>query len=89
MTEDWLNRDFLVFEATDRAIPAYTTFLHPQTLVGHVRAENEDAAALVAAGVTGRIDRRYAVVEVTMIDLPADGTDVIKSTDDTTPRGAR
>lgn len=65
---DWRQRDFLVFEATAEPVPAYTGFFTAHTCIGHVRAEDELAAATVVAGVTGRV-RKYAVVEVTMVDL--------------------
>lgn len=65
---DWTQRDFLVFEATGEPVPAYTCFFTEHRCIGHVRAEDEVAAAKVVAGVTGRV-RRYAVLEVTMVDL--------------------
>jgi hypothetical protein len=68
--DDWTQRDFLVFEATGEPVPAYTCFFTEHTCVGHVRAEDEVGAAKVAAGVTGRV-RKYAVIEVAMVDLGA------------------
>lgn len=68
---EWLQRDYLVFEDTGTSTPAYTCFLAEHTLIGHVRAEDELAAAKVAAGVTGRV-RKYAVLEVAIVDLTAD-----------------
>lgn len=65
---DWTKRDFLVFEATGEPVPAYTCFFTEHTCIGHVRAEDEVAAAKVVAGATGRVGK-YAVLEVTMVDL--------------------
>lgn len=65
---DWTQRDFLVFEATGKPVPAYTCFFTEHTCIGHVRAADEVAAAKVIAGVTERVGR-YAVLEVTMVDL--------------------
>jgi hypothetical protein len=65
---DWEQRDFLVFEATGEPVPAYTCFFTAHSCIGHVRAADEVAAAKVVAGVTGRV-RKYAVVEVAMVDL--------------------
>jgi hypothetical protein len=65
---DWERRDFLVFEATGEPEPAYTCFFTEHRCVGHVRAEDEVAAAKAVAGVTGRV-RRYVVIEATMVDL--------------------
>jgi hypothetical protein len=75
---DWTQRDFLVFEATGDPVPAYTCFFTEHTCVGHVRAEDEVAAARVVAGVTERVGT-YAVLEVTMVDLAGDplGRDVV------------
>lgn len=83
---NWWHRDFLVFEATADPIPAYTTFLTGHTLVGQVRAENEVAAAKVVAGATGRVGK-YAVIEVAIVDLAADGVDVVAVVDGMGPRG--
>lgn len=83
---DWLRSDFLVFIDTGKTVPAYTTFLAEHELVGHVRAEGPVEAATVAAGVTGRV-RKYAVLEVSIIDLGADGVDVVAVVDETGPRG--
>jgi hypothetical protein len=85
---DWTLRDYLVFEATGDPVPAYTCFFTEHTLVGHVRAEDEVAAAQVVAGVTGRVCR-YAVVEVTTVDLAApapNGGDVVTDVADTPHR---
>ena len=68
---DWMQRDYLVFEATGEPVPAYTCFFTEHTCVGHVRADDEVAACKVVAGVTGRVSR-YAVLEVTVVDLGAD-----------------
>jgi hypothetical protein len=65
---DWTRRDFLVFEAIGEPEAAYTCFFTEHRCIGHVRAEDEVAAAKVVAGVTGRV-RRYAVIEATMVDL--------------------
>ena len=65
---DWTRRDFLVFEATAEPVAAYTCFFTEHRCVGHVRAEDEVAAAKAVAGATGRL-RTYAVVEATMVDL--------------------
>jgi len=65
---DWSQRDFLVFEATGDPVAAYTCFFTEHRCIGHVRAEDEVGAAKAVAGVTGRV-RKYAVVEVTMVDL--------------------
>lgn len=65
---DWTKRDFLVFEATSEPVPAYTCFFTEHSCIGHVRADDEVAAAKAVAGATGRV-RRYAVVEATMVDL--------------------
>lgn len=65
---DWAKRDFLVFEASGEPVPAYTCFFTAHSCIGHVRAEDEVAAAKVVAGVTERVGR-YAVVEVTMVDF--------------------
>jgi hypothetical protein len=67
---DWTHRDYLVFEATGDPVPAYTCFFTEHTCIGHVRAEDEVAACMVVAGVTGRL-RKYAVLEVTVVDLAA------------------
>jgi hypothetical protein len=67
---DWTHRDYLVFEATGDPEPAYTCFFTEHTCIGHVRAEDEVAACKVIAGVTGRL-RKYAVLEVTVVDLAA------------------
>lgn len=88
---DWLLRDYLVFEATaGDSIPAYTTFLTGHTLVGHVRAENELAAAQAVAGATGRV-AKYAVLEVAIVDLVVDltaaDTDDVAVVDETGPWG--
>jgi hypothetical protein len=77
MMSDWDKKDYLVFEKSAKPIPAYTTFLTGYNLVGHVRAVDEEAASKVAAGVTGRV-KKYAVLEVTIIDLAADEINVIK-----------
>jgi hypothetical protein len=69
---DWERRDFLVFEASGEPEPAYTCFFTEHRCIGHVRAEDEVAAAKAVAGVTGRV-RKYAVVEATMVDLAAAG----------------
>jgi hypothetical protein len=69
MTE-WTHRDYLVFEATGDPVPAYTCFFTEHACIGHVRAEDEVAACKVIAGVTGRL-RKYAVLEVTVVDLAA------------------
>lgn len=85
---DWALRDYLVFEATGEPRPAYSCFFTEHTLVGHVRAEDEVAAAQVVAGVTGRV-RKYAVVEVTTVDLAApepQGRDVVGDVTDTPHR---
>jgi hypothetical protein len=85
---DWTKRDFLVFEATGEPVPAYTCFFTEHSCIGHVRAEDEVAAAKVIAGVTGRV-RKYAVVEVTMVDLAAGsplGQDLIGEVADTPHR---
>jgi len=85
---DWTQRDFLVFEATGEPVAAYTCFLTEHSCIGHVRAQDEVAAAKVVAGVTGRV-RRYAVVEVTMVDLAGGdslGTDLIDEVADTPHR---
>jgi hypothetical protein len=85
---DWTKRDFLVFEATGEPVPAYTCFFTEHSCIGHVRAEDEVAAAKVIAGVTGRV-RKYAVVEVTMVDLAAGnplGHDLIGEVADTPHR---
>ena len=47
---DWTQRDFLVFEATGEPVPAYTCFFTEHTCIGHVRAEDEVAAAKVDRG---------------------------------------
>jgi hypothetical protein len=76
---DWLQKDYLVFEASADPVPAYTCFFTEHACVGHVRAEDEVAAAKVATGVTGRVGR-YAVVEVTVVDLAApdpSGSDLV------------
>jgi hypothetical protein len=76
---DWLQKDFLVFEATGDPVPAYTCFFTEHACIGHVRAEDEVAAAKVITGVTGRVGR-YAVLEVTIVDLGApdpQGTDIV------------
>jgi hypothetical protein len=76
---DWMQKDFLVFEATAEAVPAYTCFFTEHACIGHVRAEDEVAAAKVITGVTGRVGR-YAVLEVTIVDLGApdpQGHDVV------------
>jgi hypothetical protein len=67
---DWMQKDYLVFEATADPVPAYTCFFTDHDCVGHVRAEDEVAAARVITGVTGRVGK-YAVVEVTIVDLAA------------------
>jgi hypothetical protein len=67
---DWMQRDYLVFEATGGPVPAYTCFFTEHTCIGHVRAEDEVAAAKVVTGVTGRLGK-YAVLEVTVVDLAA------------------
>ncbi len=85
---DWTKRDFLVFEATGEPVPAYTCFFTEHRCIGQVRADDEVAAAKVVAGVTGRV-RKYAVVEVTMVDLAdADplGADLLGEVADTPHR---
>lgn len=85
---DWGRRDFLVFEATGEPVPAYTCFFTEHSCIGHVRAEDEVAAAKAVAGATGRV-RRYAVVEVTMVDLGGQdplGQDLIGEVADTPHR---
>lgn len=67
---EWTHRDFLVFEASGDPVPAYTCFFTEHACIGHVRAEDEVAACKVITGVTGRVGR-YAVVEVTIVDLAA------------------
>jgi hypothetical protein len=67
---EWLQRDYLVFEADGDPVPAYTCFFTAHTCIGHVRAEDPVVAAKVIAGVTGRV-RSYAVIEVTIVDLAA------------------
>jgi hypothetical protein len=87
---DWIQRDFLVFEATAEPVAAYTCFFTEHSCIGHVRAEDEVTAAKVVAGVTGRL-RRYAVVEVTMVDLAAGdglGPDLIGEVADTPHRAS-
>lgn len=76
---DWLQKDYLVFEASADPVPAYTCFFTEHACIGHVRAEDEVAAAKVITGVTGRVGR-YAVVKVTIVDLGApdpDGSDLV------------
>jgi hypothetical protein len=76
---DWLQKDYLVFEASAEPVPAYTCFFTEHACIGHVRAEDEVAAAKVITGVTGRVGR-YAVIEVTVVDLGApdpDGSDLL------------
>jgi hypothetical protein len=75
---DWMQKDYLVFEATAEPVPAYTCFFTEHNCVGHVRAEDEVGAARVITGVTGRVGR-YAVLEVTIVDLGADpqGADLV------------
>ncbi|MEA2151387.1 MAG: hypothetical protein QOD69_3217 [Solirubrobacteraceae bacterium] len=76
---DWMQKDYLVFEATADPVPAYTCFFTEQACIGHVRAEDEVAAARVITGVTDRVGR-YAVVEVTIVDLAApdpQGSDLV------------
>jgi hypothetical protein len=68
---DWMQKDYLVFEGTGDPVPAYTCFFTEHRCVGHVRAVDEVAAARVITGVTGRVGR-YAVLEVTIVDLGAD-----------------
>jgi hypothetical protein len=65
---DWARRDFLVFEATAEPVAAYTCFFTEHRCIGHVRAEDEVAAAKAVAGATDRV-RKYAVVEATIVDL--------------------
>lgn len=87
---DWTQRDFLVFEATGDPEPAYTCFFTEHSCVGHVRAADEVAAAKAVAGATGRV-RRYAVVEVTMVDLAAAdplGRDLLGEVADTPHRAS-
>jgi hypothetical protein len=87
---DWTMRDFLVFEATGEPVPAYTCFFTEHECIGHVRAADEVAAAKVIAGVTGRV-RKYAVLEVTMVDLAAGnplGNDLIGEVADTPHRAS-
>jgi hypothetical protein len=69
--DDWMKRDYLVFEATGDRVPAYTCFFTEHACIGHVRAEDEVAACKVITGVTGRV-RKYAVLEVTIVDLAAE-----------------
>ena len=57
---DWTQRDFLVFEATGEPVPAYTCFFTEHRCIGHVRADDEVAAAKAVAGATGRV-RKYVV----------------------------
>ena len=84
---DWTQRDFLVFEATGEPVPAYTCFFTEHSCIWHVRAQDEVAAAKVVAGVTRRV-RKYAVLEVTIVDLAGDslGTDLIDEVADTPHR---
>jgi hypothetical protein len=67
---DWTKHDYLVFEATGELVPAYSCFFTEHTCIGHVRAEDPVAACKVITGVTGRV-RKYAVVDVTIVDLGA------------------
>jgi hypothetical protein len=69
--DDWMKRDYLVFEASGDRVPAYTCFFEEHRCIGHVRAEDEVAACKVVTGVTGRV-RKYAVLEVTIVDLGAE-----------------
>ncbi len=80
-------RDFLVFEATGDPQPAYTCFLTEHGDPKHVRAEDEVAAAKVVCGMTGRV-RKYAVLEVAIIDLAArpHGDDIVTEVQNTPPR---
>jgi hypothetical protein len=85
---DWMQHDYLVYEATGDPVPAYTCFFTEHTCVGHVRAEDPVAAAKVITGVTGRVGR-YAVVEVTVVDLAAPdphGYDLVAHVADTPHR---
>jgi hypothetical protein len=87
---DWMQHDYLVYEATGEAVPAYTCFFTEHTCIGHVRAEDPVAAAKVITGVTGRVGR-YAVIEVTVVDLAAPdphGYDLVAHVADT-PHRAR
>lgn len=85
---EWMLRDYLVFEASEEPVPAYTCFFTPHSCVGHVRAEDEVGAAQVVAGLTGRV-RKYAVVDVTVVDLGSaspQGRDLIDDVGDTPHR---
>lgn len=66
--DDWMQRDYLVFEATGDPVPAYTCFFTGHTCIGHVRARDETGAAKAIAGVTGRVGK-YVVIEATVVDL--------------------
>jgi hypothetical protein len=75
--EDWQNKDWMVFETSERPIHAYNGFSEKFGLAPkYVRAKDEDAAAKVVMGVTGRIGR-YAVIEATIIDLSANNNNVV------------
>jgi hypothetical protein len=75
--EDWKKKDWLVFETSERPIHAYDGFSEKFGLPPkHVRAKDEEAAAKIVMGVTGRISK-YAIIEATIIDLAANNNSLV------------